>query len=195
MSEQAALPGILPESDLMGPPAVSSSPTSEIPKAVYTARIKRASDGVSNNSGARMLTFECEIIAPDQVQSQSDPNLQVQTAGRGFNMYAVLDRNSKAYEGAYKLLNKLQLLFTDGTFSPSAIVNEVNKGMTFFQVILSASEDYHRLPKKPGQKEGEIMCYPGTNKKMSRGYRIDLPGEESVLSRVQAPDGFVPAAF
>ncbi len=197
MSEQMPLPGMptAPDQEVFGPPAVANSPTGEIPKAVYTARVKRATDGLSNSSNMRMLTFECEIISPDQVPSQTNPDVIVQTAGRSFTMYAVIDRTSKAYDGAYKLLNKMLLLFADGTFNPAAIINELNKGMTFFDVILQSSEDFHRLPKKPGQKEGEIMCYPGTNKKISRGYRIDLPGEESIIGRVAAPEGFVAPQF
>lgn len=188
----------LPEThnpDVILAPTVSTSPSGEVPKAPYTARIISAVDGKSENSGSRMITFSCEIIAPDVQPSQLNPGTSCQTAGRKFNMYAVIDPASKAFTGGYALLQKLLLLREDGAIVPSAVVNACANGNLFFMVILEGEEDFHRLPKKPGQKIGDIMVNPANGQPMTRGFRMKLPGESEVIGRCHAPEGYVAAAF
>ena len=181
--------------DIITPPTVSTSPMGEIPTEVYTSRILRGTDMKSENSGARMLKFECEIIAPDQVPSQVTPNTTCSVAGRKFEMYAIIDVNSKAFKGGYDMLAKLMLLHPSGGISPSHAVNIANTGSVAFQVVLSAQPDYHRKPKMPGQKEGDIIMIPGTNTPFQRGWRVQLPGAENILQRVALPEGFVVQQF
>lgn len=178
--------------DLMGPPQVSTSVRGEIPKNFYTCRVKKAEDTVSA-SKLRMIRFDCETIAPDE-QTTADGRV-VKTAGKTFQIFAIIDPNSQAFTSGYELLNKLLLLYPDGQFSPSAIVNECNRGMIFFMTVLEGEPEYHRLPKVGNEKEGKIMCLPGTNTPMLRGYRISLPSAEDIVGRVQPPEGFVPPPF
>lgn len=181
--------------DVITAPTVSSTPVDEIPKAVYAARIITATDKISESSNLRMIQFDCEIVSPDRQPSQVNPGTECAVAGRKFNMYAIIDPSSKAFSGGHQLLGKLQLLTPEGNISVSNVINQARTGMLFFMVIIESEQEFQRLPKAPGQKEGAIMMYPGTKTPIVRGWRAKLPGESEVISRVAAPEGFVPAAF
>lgn len=181
--------------DIIAPPTVSTSPMGEIPAEVYTCRIIRGADVKSENSGARMLKLECEVIAPDQVPSQMTPGTTCYIAGRKFEMYAIIDVKSKAFTGGYDMLAKLMLLHPSGGISPSHAVNIANTGTVAFQVALASEAEYHRKPKMPGEKQGAIIMIPGTNTPFQRGWRVVLPGAEHILQRVALPEGFVVQQF
>lgn len=181
--------------DFIAPPTVSTSPMGEIPSEIYTARIIRGTDKKSDNSGSRMIEFECEILSPDQVPSQFTPNITCAVAGRKFSIYAIIDTASKAFKGGYDMLAKLMLLHPSGGISPSHAVNIANTGTVAFQVALASELEYHRKPKMPGEKQGAVIMIPGTNTPFQRGWRVQLPGAEHILQRVALPEGFVVQQF
>jgi len=172
-----------------GPVATSSG---EIPKNTYCVLLRDCIDGKSG-ADQRMLTFEFEILTPDQVPSQQVDGVICSVAGRKFSMYVVIDPASKGFASARATLAKLALLSPDGNIRPKAIIAAAKMRNRFFLMVLECEETFHRLPKKPGQKEGEVMMFNG--QKLSRGFRPALPNAEDIICPCAAPEGYVAAPF
>lgn len=170
------IPNTLPK------PTASGARSAPINNQTYLARFTKGEIG-NSNAGNLQLTARVEVLLPESVPSAEDPNLTVKAAGATTTSYFSLDpSNEDRYADTYNAFERLQLLDSQGSVNPQAIVAAMNTGGVCFEIILGAELDVVRLPRKAGEKVGAPML-DSNGKEINRGYKVRNPFPADYLGR------------
>lgn len=172
---------------------------SRVPRAVYTVQINKV-DQTPSKKHAPMDKFICEILAPDEVETEGQ---KFKTAGRVFEMY--INYGEKSLWSAKATLAKLGIVVGDeemltvptveevrtGTYTRVPEIQDITATLTGgqFEVELVSTPDPDRpregdadYDSSKGKYDQAPRRNPDGTVKLSDYHKVKLPGADDIIS-------------
>lgn len=160
------------------PPAISTSQNGPIPSNLYTVRFTK---GVKNQTQDKGLTIQAkfEILTPDIVQHPTDPERQLNVAGRKASVTIYVSPLAKLHDDSCEMLRRLNLLNLEGNIDPDYIVSILDSGKLCAEVLLGSEEDFAKKP------DNSFILSPRTGEKISLGHKVAFIFPKNVIGAVE----------